>query len=627
MAYYEGETLRAKLDQGSMTVEEALDMATQVCRGLGKAHQKGIIHRDIKPANLIVTNDGVVKILDFGLAKLGGDRTLTREGTTVGSPPYMSPEQVTGLIVDHRTDIWSLGVVLYQSLTGSLPFQGETDRVIFHAILERQVQPTGQRSLDRIIERCLAKDAESRYGDTAELAEDLRLAAADLSNTALQSKTLPRVQAEAAECSIAVLPFADMSPVHDQDYFCEGVAEEILNALTQIDGLRVASRTSSFQFKGSTQDIRKIGDQLRVTTVLEGSVRKAGERLRVNVQLISAADGYHLWSKRYDGKLDDIFEIQDEIAEQTARALEPLFRGRFQAAPKAQRTEIEAYDYYLRGRKHFVGLHKRSLELAREMFERSAEIDPRYSLAYSGIADASCWLYMWFGGKESDLRKAENASREAISLSPELAESHVSRGLAFLAGRNYDEAATEFQVAIDRNPKLYDAWYSYGRTRFAQGRFEEAAKLLVKASEVRPDDYQALGVAAMAFRRLGQQERHRQMAEELVRRVERRLEIDPQDSRALYLGADHLLLLGRDRRQAEEMVAKSLDIDPEDGVVLYNAACFYALAGEVEKSLDWLERAAALQHGFALRDWIESDPDMDILRDLPRYQQIVARLR
>src|SRR5436190_7539754 len=627
MAYYDGETLRARLARRSMNVAEALDVATQVCRGLGKAHQKGIIHRDIKPANLMLTGDGVVKILDFGLAKLGGDRTLTREGSTVGSPPYMSPEQVSGRTLDQRTDIWSLGAVFYQCLTGKLPFYGESDRVIFHAILERQVEPTGHRSLDRIIERCLAKDAVSRYADTSELADDLRSATAELSQPTLASMTVPKLQAETSECSIAVLPFADMSAVRDQDYFCEGVAEEILNALTHIDGLRVASRTSSFQFKGTTQDIRRIGEQLRVATVLEGSVRKAGERLRVNVQLISAADGYHLWSKRYDGKLDDIFEIQDEIAEQTAHALEPLFRGRLQPAPKAQRTEVEAYEYYLRGRKHLIGLRRRSLEEAREMFERSAAIDPQYSLAHTGIADASCWLYMWFGGKESDLRRAEEAGSQAIALAPNLAESHVSRGLALLTGRKYDDAAAEFEIAIERSPNLFDAWYTYARTRFAQGQFEETARLGLKAAEVQPDDFQALGVAVMAFRRLGQKERFRRAAEEALERIERRLQIDPDDARAQYLGADHLLLLGRDIDRAKKMIDRSLAIDPEDGVVIYNAACFYALAGETDKSLDWLEKVAAMQHGFAVRDWIDNDPDLDNVRAMPRFQEIVSRMR
>jgi tetratricopeptide (TPR) repeat protein len=261
------------------------------------------------------------------------------------------------------------------------------------------------------------------------------------------------------------------------------------------------------------------------------------------------------------------------------------------------------------------------------MFERAVSIDPHYPLAHAGIADASCWLYMWFGGKESDLRKAEEASRQATALAPELAETHVSRGLALLAARKYDEAAAEFQIAVERNPKLYDAWYSYGRARFAQGHFEDSATLLLKAAEVRPDDYQALTTAAMAARRLGQQERFRQMAEEVLRRIDRRLEIDPNDARAIYLGADHLLLLGRERDRAEKMIERSLEIDPEDGIAVYNAACFYALADDADKSLNWLERAATMQHGFALRDWIANDPDLDSVRTLPRFQEIVSRIR
>jgi len=570
-----------------------------------------------------LTREGEVKILDFGLAKLAGDQTLTRPGSTVGTPPYMSPEQIRGGAVEQRTDIWSLGVVLYEMITGSTAFRGESDRAIFHAILEREPDPlTVTPDLGAMVRRCLAKSPADRYADMAELAEELGKAALRLRSESLSS-TLVRVE-EQPLASIAVLPFADMSPGRDQEYFCEGVAEEILNSLSQIKGLRVASRTSSFQFKGSGHDVRAIGERLGVNTILEGSVRKAGDRLRVTVQLIKVADGYHLWSKRYDSQLQDIFQIQDEIAQNTATALEPLLRGGRASVRKAPRTDLEAYDYYLRGRKLYE-LRARSLELAREMFERSAERDPNYALAYTGIADCSAWLFMWYTGDQADLEKAEEASRRALQLSPDLAEAHISRGWALSLGKKYEEAAAEFDQAIQLNPNLFDAWYLYGRTRFAQNRPEEAVRLFVKASQVQPDDYQSATIAAMGCEKLGRKEEARVWREESLRRCERRLQIDPHDARAMYLAADSLVGLGRDPGRAEELIQSSLAEDRDDRAALYNAACFYVLRRDFDRALQYLEKAISGRPGF-FKDWIDHDPDWDPLRKDPRFRDLVARL-
>jgi tetratricopeptide (TPR) repeat protein len=386
--------------------------------------------------------------------------------------------------------------------------------------------------------------------------------------------------------------------------------------------LRVASRTSSFLFKGSDQDIRTIGEKLKVKTILEGSVRKSGERLRVTVQLINVADGYHLWSHRYDSDLKDVFEIQDEIAENAARMLEPLLRT---GVRKARRTGMEAYDYYLRGRKLYE-LRAKGLELAREMFERSAECDPDYALAYTGIADCSAWLYLWFTGDSADLRKADEASRRAVELSGDLAEAHVSRGLALWVGKRYEDAAAEYEKAIKLNPNLFDAWYFYGRARFTQNRAQDALRLSLRASEIQPDDYQSILIAVMAYQKIGEHEKELAARQELLRRVERRLIIDPHDARAMYIGAESLVVTGGDEKRADEWIQRALAEDPEDQVALYSASCYYSVKRDKDKALELLDKLTSGRHGV-FRDWVDNDPDFDFIRSDPRFQEVMSRLR
>jgi adenylate cyclase len=444
--------------------------------------------------------------------------------------------------------------------------------------------------------------------------------------TAAAAEAAADAPSPAADTSaIAVLPFADMSPGRDQDYLCEGLAEELINALTHIDGLRVAARTASFQFRSSGADIREIGRQLGVGTLLEGSVRKADDRLRVTVQLVEVDSGYHRWSKRFDRRLDDVFAIQDEIAESVATSLRGsvLSRREKQALARPQ-TGTDAYEYYLRGRQHLPRLTQPDLERSADMFERAIALDAKYGPAWAGLAMVHATLYEWFGAKDDDLGRAERASLHALKLGPGLAEAHVARGLVLSLSGRYDEAATEFEEAIRINPNLFDAYYYFARASFARGDVERSAELFGKAGEVRHEDFQSVMLQAQSLRMLGRPEEAVTVVREGLRRAEHILVLNPLDARALSLGSGALFYDDQIPR-AREWARRSLELYPDDMGTLLNAACLHMKLREKEEALELVERVFA--RGWGKRDWIEHDPDYDILRDDPRFKRLLARLK
>jgi adenylate cyclase len=425
--------------------------------------------------------------------------------------------------------------------------------------------------------------------------------------------------------AIAVLPFADMSSGRDQAYLCEGLAEELINALTHIDGLRVAARTASFQFRGIGADVREVGRQLGVGTLLEGSVRKADDRLRVTVQLIEVATGYHRWSQRFDRTLDDVFAIQDEIAESVATSLRgSVLSGREKQALLRPHTGAAAYEYYLRGRQHLPRMAQPDLETSGEMFERAIELDATYGPAWAGLATVHATLYEWFGAKDADAIRAERASQRALELSPDLAEAHVARGFALSLSGRYDEAAQEFEDAIRLNSNLFDAYYYFARTSFARGDIERSAELFRSAADVRQEDFQSPMLLGQSLRMLGRHDEGRNASREGLRRAEHVLVLNPVDARALSLGSVHLFEDGQTAR-AQEWSQRALDLYPDDMGALVNGACLRARLGLKEEALELLERVFA--RGWGKRDWVERDPDYDILRGEPRFKTLLARLK
>ena len=703
MELVEGRTLDALIPRGGMDPAALFDVSVALTEALAAAHERGIVHRDLKPANVMVTSEGRVKVLDFGLARLWKEEAGVEPGSAptrtvgpvsgiAGTPPYMSPEQLQGREVDHRADIFSIGIILYQMATGVRPFKGDSAVEITSSILRDTPAPVVDlrrglpELLGRVVRRCLEKDPRRRYqsmldvrneleelrGETAaaggargeilpEAAGRMRGApggergrsgrrrvwliatgvAVVLAGVAIGLALRLRRQGESpgqsvpsrleqgaaargSAASIAILPFVNMSDDKENEYFSDGITEELINALAKLQRLKVPARTSVFALKGKSMSVQEIGRALGVDTVLEGSVRKSGDTLRISAQLINVANGFHLWSESYDRKMKDVFAIQDEITQSIVRALQmTLDPGEQSAIQRTPTSDARAYDYYLRGLKQFHLSGRRNLQAARQMFSRAIEIDPNYALAHAGIADASAFIYMYADPVDANLQLAREASAKALALAPDLAEAHVSRGAALMLSKQHAEADREFETAMRLDPKLFEAPYFYARSLWTQGNLAKAAQMFERASGLRPEDYQSVALLASVYQGLGRAEDSRATAARALEIIRRHLESDPDDVRAIYLGGGALVVTGQ-KEEGLLWAERALAVDPNDPATLYNVACMYALQGRTDQAFGLLDKA--LDHGFAQRDWIEHDADLRSLRGDPRFRTLLGRL-
>ena len=624
MAFIEGASLKKKIIDGPLSLEALVSIAFQVADGLETAHKNGIIHRNLNSANILITDRRLAKILNFGLPPPSIEAEQTVPSKFVNPTAYLSPEFLRDEKVDQRTDVWSLGVVLYEMLTAKLPFKGANPENLIQSILNDAPQHLSVMSieipgkLEQIFTRALAKPLQNRYQSISEIIVDLQALQISQQDTG-QSAELQ------TQPSIAVLAFEDMSPAKNQEYFCDGIAEEIINDLAQVGGLRVASRTSSFAYKGAREDIRNIGKKLGVQSVLEGSVRRSDNRIRITTQLVNVTDGYHLWTEQYDRELEDVFAIQEEIAHSIARTLKiELTEEEKHAIERTPTSSIEAYDFYLRGRRFFYRHTRKYTHHAIEMFSHAIEKDTSYARAYAGKADCYSYSFWYFGGSTADLEQAEKDSETALRLDPNLSEAHAARGLALSLTKMFEEAEKEFETAIELNPNLFEAYYFYARACFIQGKHAEAKDLYLKASRVNPTDYQSPALLAFLYKSMGQEEKMEPVLYEALDKVERHLALNPDDSRAIYLGADVLIRLG-EKPKAMEYVKRLAATERDEPYLLYGIACLYSLIEKPEEAVYYLTKS--VEAGFAHRQYLEKDSDFDPIREHPSYKALIKELK
>ena len=594
MEYIEGETLADRLSKGPLALDVLVKMVVEIGEGLDKAHRAGLVHRDLKPANLFITQDGHMKVLDFGLAKslealgdatsgdaatVAGGMNFTTPGLTVGTIAYMSPEQARGEEVDCRSDLFSLGAVMYEMATGQKAFSGSATAVIFDAILNRkpqslaEIRPDLPPALASIVTRLMAKNPRDRYGSASEVCEAL----AEMQRSRMNSSST-RTMAQARIPSIAVLPFANLSADPDSQYFSDGLSEDLISGLTQLQGLQVASRTSAFRFRGGDLDIREIGRQLNVEAVLEGSVRRAGQRLRITAQLVNVTDGYQLWSERYDREITDIFAIQDEITTAIIRTLEPTLLGQQVSVTTRHSENLQAYELYLKGRRYWEQRSESGLRAGLECFRAAVDLDPNYGLAYLGIADSFTILAVYGYIAPGDGRpRAESALKKALELSPDLPEAWFTQGMSTTIFGAHSTADSMFLRGIEVLPRssLLHAYVGlhYGSHR----RPAEALEYARKATELDPLAPLIPGINALSLQCAG-------IYEEAIREANRALELQPNFLLGLWakmLAACHAGQYTMSIETGERLCAITRRAPTYLGLL----GMAYAKAGQPEKAL------------------------------------------
>lgn len=600
MEYVSGEDLKSFLRRaGQLSVHKALAIIKQTCEGLAEAHRLGVVHRDLKPQNIMIDRDGNVHIMDFGIARTVSSSELTEEGAVIGTPDYMSPEQVDGTAADERADIYSIGVILYEMLTGQLPFTGDTSLSV--ALKHKTDTPKDPQELNaqipvrlnKLILRCMEKNKEQRFLSALDLHEEINEIENELSGaqtiTEKIEPEIPQTDTRDLLKSIAVLPFKDMSSQQDQTFFCEGLAEELINALTQIKDLKVASRTSSFSFKEKEQDIREIGKVLNVGSILEGSVQKAGNRLRITAQLINVADGYHLWSQRFDRTTEDIFAIQDEIS----LAAVEMLKGGLQEEEKKKVTKHhtenkDAYDFYLKGRYFWNRRFHGDMIRAVDCYQRAINKDPGYAIPYVGIADVFNIMGQWgFIHPGIAYTKAKDLLQQAMNIDDSLSELYSS--LAFLCnGYEWDPAAAERYLlrSLELNPKNVYAHAWYAELLATQGREEDALAEVTKAVELEPLFSLIHSLYGVVLSISGK-------AEEGREQVDRAIAMDPEQPMPYLFQGMGYMAKPAIPEKAIQYLEKAVDFGLHFAYGWLGAA--HALSGRTEKALEILDKLEELE--------------------------------
>jgi serine/threonine protein kinase/tetratricopeptide (TPR) repeat protein len=650
MELLEGQTLGQKMTGQPFPIEKLLPMAIQTADALESAHAKGIVHRDIKPANLFVSDRGQVKVLDFGLAKMEPTEVLpqgttpskmetmisgglTSPGMAVGTVSYMSPEQARGQLVDARTDLFSLGTVLYQMASGKLPFPGDTSAVIFDAILNRdpvpiaEVNPAVPAEFGRILSKLLEKDRTLRCQSATELKTDLNRLKRDLESGNKHAAELSESKSGSGTTklnhtmkSVAVLYFENLSGVREDEYLRDGITEDIITELSKIRGINTYSRPTVLAFRDKQVTPGQIGQQLKAAYVLTGSLRRSGNRLRITTQLVDTHTDFPLWSERYDREMKDVFEVQDEIARKIAEALRVTLSPQELEALAIKPTEnLQAYDLYLRGKRYARRQTRQDLEFALQMFENAVAIDPSFALAYAACANACAMFFCNYSRDTIWVERARNASGKAVALRWDLPEVQVSQAWVLYATDLHAEAVRMVQKAIERKRDCEGAYYLLCRALFSAGRYREVADAAEVALEASGEDYNVYVPIVNALGALGKGEDRKNIQLRAVAAFENHLKQVPEDARARILVAGYYAELNRVEDAMRE-TSMAMTLRANEASILYNAACVFCLLKKKPEAIDALRKA--YDAGFKDPNWARRDPDMTLLHGDPEFERL-----